>query len=383
MVFAIAATMKAYYLATQYVDAPNLEALAIGFEGVLVVWLIAGVWPRVIWSVTGLTLIGFLLYNIWQVVGGADSCGCLGIVSVPPGVMLVVDGLLLLLAWLGRPTRETERSGAMWDARVKGAMGLSVLVLAGAITLRVTHGDPIPSPPPPEIASETKKASATTERTQPTEPMEAQDEPHTPAPLPLALTCDMGYIKPGATVTASVTLTNTTDRTLTVTSGRSNCTCIKINQPKRQISPGTSSPFQISLAAPKKKGRYHKVVILRLDDPDRKAITIHVAADIGLPLKLTPDRLTIGSDPDQEPPTTTLRVTNRGEEPIKLLYSTATVPGVYGKVPREAIAPGQSVDVAVHHKANHNEAIQGTMMIHTDHQNQPHVQVAVAIPKSH
>ncbi len=43
--------------------------------------------------------------------------------------------------------------------------------------------------------------------------------------------------------------------------------------------------------------------------------------------------------------------------------------------------PGQSVNVAVHYKANYNEAVQETM-IHADCQNQSRVQVAVAIHQS-
>ncbi len=384
VVLLTAASLKAYRLATQYVDSANLDALLIGSEGTLGIWLIVGVWPRLSWVLSGLGFLGFAAFNAWQIVYGNGDCGCLGMISAPPSIMLAVDLLLLLILWIGRPAWVSEGETGMRNTRTMSAIGLTALIVIATISLRLVHGDPLPQDsteaPRPE-APET----ATTD--------EESAQPIKPTHLPELLVCDLGYVKPGTTSHGSVDLVNTTNRPLKVTSGRSNCTCVKIDEPKRiirsAVSEGSSlgtSTFHITLAVPKKKGPYHKRVILRLDDPDRKTITIHVTADIGMPLKARPERLAIDSDSSQkEPgPPSIVQVINRGEEPIKLLYSTATVPGLYAEVPRSEVKPGQSVDFPVLYKSKRVQGDptthQGVLVLHTSSESQPRVSIPITLP---
>jgi hypothetical protein len=72
-------------------------------EALLGLWLLAEFWWQMASRVAAGVYLLFSVVNVWALVQGHDSCGCLGGVQVPPGWMLLLD--LCMLAVLVRSIR--------------------------------------------------------------------------------------------------------------------------------------------------------------------------------------------------------------------------------------------------------------------------------------
>lgn len=96
-----------------------LYKLAIGIE--LFVVVVALLRPRIGWALLGLQYLVFLGILVQLLLSGAESCGCFGAkVTIPPSVMMAVDGALLAFILVTRP----------WSARLWSAPTPAVLLIA-------------------------------------------------------------------------------------------------------------------------------------------------------------------------------------------------------------------------------------------------------------
>ncbi len=365
----VAALLKAIQLGAYAIETPTRDAMVIAWEGVLAIWLLVNINRRLAWGLTLLTFALFAAYNGWGLITGQADCGCLGIITLPTWVLFVVDLSIVLMA-LRYPPRPIESTPHTKSRRAIIAVSLILIVLAGTITLRVIHG--------PAVSAINGSETGITQQIDPPESQQAEPlgTAITFAPLPTKLSHDLGYMRPGTSVESILKLTNTTEHDITIRSGRSTCDCLKIENPKRVIPSGEQASFKIVLDAPGEVGRYQKQIYLRTDAPTTETVQINVTADIGLPLKIDPSRLIIESPPDTE----TVRITNCGDQPIQLLYSTANQPGLFAKMPRKSVAPNSTVEVEI--VTQNPEDIpptDGTITLHTTSQQQPTLRIPVTI----
>ncbi len=368
---ATTATLKAILLATHYIDTPTREAAVIAWEYALAVLLIINGVPRTAWAMCLVTFVSFTAYNVWSFANGMTECDCLGPLSIPPIAMITLDTLVLAaLLWFRPQTR--AYSPTTHSKRLLMTTAGIALAIGGAISLRIVHGDSAP----PIAASPTQTAETVSNHAQSNiEPDEVIQTPQ----LPTMITCDFGYVEPGQTATTTFTLTNTTDRNLVIRSAKSNCNCIQTTDPRRVIHPKETSHFAVALDAPKEIGQYRKQIYLRTDSSERDSIRIEVVADIGLPLDVEPKTLTCSVDTDIDPQSHSVQVTNRGKQPVRMLYSTATHAELFAKLPHTPLAPGQSVDILIFSPPSlNNEASSATLTIHTTSKQQPTVRIPIA-----
>jgi len=84
--------------------------------------------PRLLWPLVLAIYAVFEVVLVFGVIAGDASCGCFGAkITIPPAVMMGIDGLFLLLLLLGRPWRsKAEPVGPFWLVPL-AAVGCTVL----------------------------------------------------------------------------------------------------------------------------------------------------------------------------------------------------------------------------------------------------------------
>jgi hypothetical protein len=133
----LAASLKAYQLATEPVVGTGLlesRWLLIGvieWELLLGLWLLSGVWLRVSWTVTSLCFAAFAGVSLWKALSGEASCGCFGKVGINPWWTLLID--LAVIASMLRFSPTERRVGTVVHGRATGPR----LALVGLVWLIV------------------------------------------------------------------------------------------------------------------------------------------------------------------------------------------------------------------------------------------------------
>lgn len=121
-------------------DRPWFTLLVIS-EAILLAWLISGRWTRVLRFTLAAVFASFTIVTIGLALHGAASCGCFGIVHVPPWVTACLDASLCV-AWLRHPPTPPHPH----RIRLVGAASVLVTITALATWIAVR---PVHLPPPP------------------------------------------------------------------------------------------------------------------------------------------------------------------------------------------------------------------------------------------
>ncbi len=125
--FGTPADLPAALLRWMYWDHHALLVLVIAVEALI--GMTAIIAPRLAWPIVMAALAAFMAMLGVQMSEGATSCGCFGsALTVPPWVMMVVDGALLALLALSRPW--SALAGQPWRWWAPGA-GAAAAVVAG------------------------------------------------------------------------------------------------------------------------------------------------------------------------------------------------------------------------------------------------------------
>jgi len=112
-----AACMKGYELATGPVTNKDLLTtrwflvLGVEFELALGLALLAGVLPKVTWSVALLCFSGFTVITAHKVWLGETDCGCFGYARVDPRITLVIDLVVIALLLASHPKNVATAAG--------------------------------------------------------------------------------------------------------------------------------------------------------------------------------------------------------------------------------------------------------------------------------
>jgi len=115
-VLAFAACMKVHQLATTpYVGnlpfgSRELALVTVAMEVFLALWLISNWRPKAV-RVLSLCVFGVFLASLaMKIFNGEDSCGCFGVVNVPPVFTAIIDVLMMVLLVLWKPLESVQDS---------------------------------------------------------------------------------------------------------------------------------------------------------------------------------------------------------------------------------------------------------------------------------
>ena len=193
---------------------------------------------------------------------------------------------------------------------------------------------------------------------------------------------DLGYIAPGSVHSAVFKLVNTSDKPINIKKVRSECGCMKVIDPPEAIAAGGSVEIKVEVAAPGKSLRYSKRIVIQTDSAERSVIALTIIADIGLPLKVAPEVLTIDSSGGLTE-NSSVTIHNRSTESYQPLYAVSSIGGLTAQVPRAVIAPGKKllIPIAVRDDAKLTSGQSGTITIHTNCPAQQRLTVQIKITK--
>lgn len=108
--------------------------LVVGVE--IFVAVVALLAPRIGWPFVTALLLVFLVVLGAQLGEGAESCGCFGSeITIPPWIMLVVDGVLAIAVIGVRPWRSLRRQGwRAWSLAVASLAGFGGFAYLGTVS---------------------------------------------------------------------------------------------------------------------------------------------------------------------------------------------------------------------------------------------------------
>ena len=197
---------------------------------------------------------------------------------------------------------------------------------------------PQPQPPPaaPTAAQPPSPPAAPTAAPQslPARPA----EPQKAGPVTTA-EYHFGFVDPKSTVKATVTLENHSQKPFVIKAIRSECKCMTGAVAQKTIAPGSPVALDVVLEAPDKPLYYSERILLQTDDPAQPNLIARIKADVGMALAAEPSPLDLGAAAPGDRREGSVTVRNRGQVPARLIYSTATSPGCFARVPRDPVPP--------------------------------------------
>ena len=156
---------------------------------------------------------------------------------------------------------------------------------------------------------------------------------------------DFGYIVPGESRTARVSVANPTDQPITVKRVISACPCIQATAPAKAIPAGGKVALSVKFDAPKKVTNYIQKVIYITDSQTHRRVTLRLKARVGLPLHVKVDAIPMA--PKAKSATGTLTVFNDGSVPVRLLRFSTQSTWCKLDLPDKAIPAGGSVQIPI------------------------------------
>jgi hypothetical protein len=185
---------------------------------------------------------------------------------------------------------------------------------------------------------------------------------------------DFGYVLPKSPHRMAFVIQR--DRAVAVEKVISECKCMAAADPPEQLAAGKTQVV-VDFVAPEERLHYSKRVLIKTADAD-EPIALRIRADVGLPLTADPKQveLTAASEGGF---TGSIRLVNRGAEPVRPVYATSSNLAFVAKVPRATVPAGGSLEIPVVCSGNSTRLSAGTISIHTDSQAQPSVNVKVSL----
>jgi hypothetical protein len=225
--------------------------LAVAWETILGLWLIAGRARFAPWLAAVGTFAAFLLVSLYLSINRQPDCGCFGAVPVSPWVVFAIDLTALAVLFVARPAPpqawRTEVSGSRWAI----AAALAVFVLAATgwalyssldAALARLRGDSV---------------------------------------FPLQSEIDVGPGKPGDRLEGRAVFVNLTDRPVRLVGYRSECGCLTTQDLPMTIPPGERSEVRLVLTVPNgSPGRVRRQVNFVVEGNPLRTIRISVAGEV-------------------------------------------------------------------------------------------------------
>jgi hypothetical protein len=159
---------------------------------------------------------------------------------------------------------------------------------------------------------------------------------------------DLGWVAPRSQSSYRLAVTVPSGvPTWRITQVISDCACMTAMAPSAAIAAGAQVEIPLLFAAGPKAETYAKNLTVVWSDPALAPLTIPVLVTIGLPLVPSPRKLVVPTSVAEQGGTVSVRLTNHGTVPIRVLYATSDQSGVMATVLREPIPARGSADLEV------------------------------------
>lgn len=187
---------------------------------------------------------------------------------------------------------------------------------------------------------------------------------------------DFGQITSATAVSHRFKVCNTGEGPLTITGVQAGCGCTATNVGKNQLAPGECTEVEATFNPGRFRNKVTKTVTVNSDDPVNPSVTLTFSADIIDPLMAEPDfvrfdNVMVGTSPQQSviikaATAATFNITNLECQPPRFRAEVDT---------STQLPEGQKQVLVTLDNAESKENLNGTLVIHTDHPEQPRLEV--------
>jgi hypothetical protein len=242
------------------------------FEAALALWLASGfqrIWARRL-SMGAFAI--FAIVSLVKIHHGAVSCGCFGAIRVSPIAMFRVDTALVAVLILSGMKVQREKISAsrpssgrsFFDTAIFRASLAAIVVIAAAISLRITRLVPVPH-------------IATIAATEPTGP-----KPDA-AGVKIGKTewlADTGDIAGGQIIRAIFTVENPSNRPLAIADVVPGCHCTSVPDPPEVIPASGSVTLEVDVDVSEEPGEFEQTVELNTQDRQFPMLLLRIAGNV-------------------------------------------------------------------------------------------------------
>jgi hypothetical protein len=193
---------------------------------------------------------------------------------------------------------------------------------------------------------------------------------------PSRATIALGYVPAGEDVPVRVRIHNGLRRELPVEAVVADCACLRVEAFPEAIPPSTPAEVLAVYETPDQPARSSKRLAIFTADEQYPHLMLDIQADVGRPLVALPAEVDLRRAAEGGAKGT-VRIRNRGDSPVRLLYSTSSVPGCFAVIPNVSIEPGGEVEIAVVARTAAGGKQAADVRIHTDCPTQGTVSVRV------
>ncbi len=158
---------------------------------------------------------------------------------------------------------------------------------------------------------------------------------------------DFGYVPTKAKREVIFLIDNPTTEPVKIRKIRSECKCMNVSEPPKDLAAKSSTAVKVVLVAPAKSSKYAKRILVVTADRKRSFLSLMVKADIGMPLKAQPETKDMGTIVPGQRYETEIKIANRGTKPFRPVYATSTESGCVASVPRTEIPGGGEITIPV------------------------------------
>jgi Protein of unknown function (DUF1573) len=186
---------------------------------------------------------------------------------------------------------------------------------------------------------------------------------------------ELGTIYSGAVVRTPITIANTGNEPLRITSVRTSCGCTTVNQPKETLKPGESATFEVQFNSSGFRGHYTKYVYVQTNDPSAESRTITLRTDIKEELAPVPPVSVawLGNIAVGKTVTHTIRFANNSGHTLTLKKLTGLPKSVTGTIQPKTLAAKDTAEVRLTVKPDQEGYANTEVKIETSSKNQPQV----------
>lgn len=129
---------------------------------------------------------------------------------------------------------------------------------------------------------------------------------------------DFGRMKNGETVHYNYVFTNVGDRLLEISNVHASCGCTTSGEYSKQVEPGKTGHIPIQFNSGNFHGDITKMITVTCNDPTQPTVMLQLKAQIWKPIEVIPPLANLQVTTDAPSNSTTVRIVNQQETPLKL-----------------------------------------------------------------
>jgi len=190
---------------------------------------------------------------------------------------------------------------------------------------------------------------------------------------------DFGRVRSGAVIQHEFTLTNRGNADLLIHGVLPSCGCTTVTDFPSKVAPGGTAKLSLSFNSTSLMGEQIRTLMVKNNDPERPDLILQLKGNYWMPIEIYPLTALMFLPPQTDQKlSTTIRVVNRLEKPLKLQAPVSSVPQLTARLVEHT--PGKEFHIVVDTVPPFaHKDIQATIKVATDSPETPSIDIKVVV----